>query len=365
MSSEPEVAEPEIRRVLIYRLGSLGDTMVALPCFHLIARRFPNAERVLLTGYPVAAKAPAAAAVLGASELVHRYMRYTVGTRNVSELLQVVREIRQFSPEVVVYLMPIRPCKSVLRDRIFLRLAGGRRIVGLPEERSQKLRFDVGTGLYEAEAERLARSIRELGEAGADKLANWDLRLTEAERQAAASALSGIGEKPLIVCAPGCKMQANDWGQERWRELLGRLGHRYPQYALAMAGAREDAETCDFATMDWPGMKFNLAGSLNPRESAAVFARATMFIGPDSGPKHLAASVGTPCVCVFGARNLPGIWFPPGTQNQIVYHRPECFGCGLETCIAMKKECILSVTVDEMEAAADRILGAAGQNSQG
>ena len=51
-------------RILIYRLGSLGDTVVALPCFHLIARKFPHAERVLLTNFPVHAKAPASAAAV-------------------------------------------------------------------------------------------------------------------------------------------------------------------------------------------------------------------------------------------------------------------------------------------------------------
>jgi hypothetical protein len=79
----------KVRRVLIYRLGSLGDTVVALPCYHLIARRFPNAERRLLTNFPINGKAPAAAAVLGESGLIHGYMRYTVGTRNLAELLRV------------------------------------------------------------------------------------------------------------------------------------------------------------------------------------------------------------------------------------------------------------------------------------
>ena len=52
------MAESPVRKVLIYRLGSLGDTVVALPCFHLIERTFPGAERVLLTNFPVHAKAP-------------------------------------------------------------------------------------------------------------------------------------------------------------------------------------------------------------------------------------------------------------------------------------------------------------------
>jgi hypothetical protein len=91
-------SDTAIRNVLIYRLGSLGDTVVALPCLHLVARTYPNAQRVLLTNFPVNSKAPAAAAVLGGTGLVHGYMRYTVGTRRVGELLRLAWLIRRFSP---------------------------------------------------------------------------------------------------------------------------------------------------------------------------------------------------------------------------------------------------------------------------
>ncbi len=47
------------KRVLIYRLGSLGDMLIALPALHLVARAFPGAERRMLTNIPVNVKAPA------------------------------------------------------------------------------------------------------------------------------------------------------------------------------------------------------------------------------------------------------------------------------------------------------------------
>ncbi len=97
-------SDPTVRKVLIYRLGSLGDMVVSLPCFHLIERAFPNSERVLLTNFPVQAKAPAAADVLGPSGLVHGYLRYTVGMRNPRALLRLALEIRRFKPDVLVYL---------------------------------------------------------------------------------------------------------------------------------------------------------------------------------------------------------------------------------------------------------------------
>jgi ADP-heptose:LPS heptosyltransferase len=56
-----------------------------------------------------------------------------------------------------------------------------------------------------------------------------------------------------------------------------------------------------------------------PRESAALLARAAAFIGLDSGPMHLAASVGTPVVAIFSTQNPPGAWFPVGRRHRILY----------------------------------------------
>ena len=357
------LAPPE--KILIYRIGSLGDTVVALPSLHLIARVFPGAERAMLTNFPVHAKAPAAAAVLGDSGLVHGYMRYSIGTRNPAELAGLAREIRRFRPDLLVYLMPARPLRNVRRDHAFFRWACGvRHFAGLPGAVERERPFDPGSGLYEAEAVRLARSLVPLGDARPQELASWDLRLSAAETAVAAQALAPLKGRPLIACAPGCKMQANDWGPENWRSLLGRLGAKHPSCGLVLCGAREDATACAFASQDWPGPQLNLAGKLSPRESAAIFGRARVFLGPDSGPKHLAAAMGTPCVCVFSARGLPGVWFPPGDGHTILYHQPECRGCGLETCIARDKQCIRAVQVEEMEAAVERVLGRETDSAQ-
>ena len=50
-----------------------------------------------------------------------------------------------------------------------------------------------------------------------------------------------------------------------------------------------------------------------------IMDRAKIFMGHDSGPMHLAASVGTPSVSVFSNRAKPGIWFPFGAQNRVFY----------------------------------------------
>ncbi len=330
--------------------------MVALPCYHLLAREFPDAQRVLLTNFPVNAKAPAPAAVLGDSGLVDGYMRYTVGTRRLGELLRLMLEIRRFKPDILVYLTGVRRFGNVRRDRLFFRLAGVRRIVGMPSEADLVRRFDSATGLYESERLRLGRFIGELGDARAGELASYDLRLTAAEREAASAALGLLSGKPLIVCGPGTKAQAKDWEQDKWRALLARLRVGYPEHGLALVGSQEDLAVSEYASQDWNGPKVNLCGKTSPRQTAAVIESADVFLGLDSGPMHLAASVGVSCVIAFSAHGLPGVWYPAGERHQIVYHQTECFGCWLDTCVAMKKECMRSITVDEMEQAVGRVL---------
>jgi heptosyltransferase-3 len=353
--------DTSVKKVLIYRLGSLGDTTVALPCFHLIERAYPNSERILLTNFPVHAKAPASAAVLGESGLVHGYMRYTTGTRSMSELLRLAAEIRRFAPDVLVYLMPLRNPRAVKRDQWFFRLAGGvRRIVGVPAAAELVRIQNPATEMYRPEAVRLAQTVRVLGDAEPEKLENWSLRLTPGEREAARFALGELAGRPLIVCGPGTKMQAKDWGQENWRALIGKLAARYEGYGLALIGAKEDADVSEFAAREWAGPKVNLCGRLSPRETAAIFEHAQIFLGPDSGPMHLAACAGVPCVIAFSARGLPGVWYPAGRQHRVIYHKVNCFGCNLETCIVEGRKCLTSITVEEMAEAVHSVFVTAG-----
>jgi heptosyltransferase III len=365
----------DIRRVLVYRLGSLGDTLIALPAFHLIARAFPSAERLLLTNLPIAAKAPPAAAVLEHTGLIHGYMRYTTGTRSIRELLRLAIAIRRFNPDVLVYLTGARGIEAARRDAKFFRLAGISRQIGVPLTTAAQLNLFGGEiGVpgelarwgeespasidpdLEPEASRLARNIAELGDARLDDPSSWDLHLTPNEHDTAARAIGDMALKhEILAVSVGTKVQSKDWGRDNWRNLLTRLARAFPNRALLLAGSPEESDASNFAASDWiapgGGPVVNLCGRLTPRESAAAFVRARLFIGHDSGPMHLAAAVGTPCVAIFAARNIPRQWFPYGAHHRILYHRVECAGCGLETCIEQQKKCILSITVDEVLAA--------------
>jgi heptosyltransferase-3 len=363
------MVDGSVQRVLLYRLGSLGDHLVALPSYRLARRAFPRAEFRLLTNVPVSSKAPAAAAVLDGSGLVQGYMGYEVGTRSVWELAKLWWQIVKWRPQVLVYLTGSRGVEAAKRDAKFFRLCGVGRQIGVPLTDAMQLNhFGKETASVdeelEPEAARLARNLAELGGARLEDSASWGLELTAAEKQAATAA---VGMKalgwPVIAVSVGTKVQAKDWGKENWRALLGRFAERYSGYAMLLLGASEEFETSEFAAADWRakggGPVVNLCGKLTPRESGAAMMQAKIFLGHDSGPMHLAAAVGTPCVAVFSGRNLPRQWWPMGKQHRVVYHlvyhRVDCQGCGLETCIEQGKKCIVSIGVDEVMRAVEEV----------
>lgn len=350
----PELRRPP-RRVLLYRLGSLGDTLIALPSFHLVARAFPGAERRLLTSFPPTAKAPASSAILEHTGLVHGYFRYNHGTRSPRELLTLWWQLLTWRPEVVVYLSGARGLEAARRDSKFFRACGIRQQVGVPitEEMQRNLPApERGPGMVESEAARLARNIRPLGDADLDDPGSWDLGLTSAERGRAAELLQPLGDRPFLAVSVGTKMQSKDWGRENWRQLLAATAAHFPHLGLVLCGAREESAASDFAAEGWRAHTgtpvVNLCGAVNPRESAAAIERSVLFVGHDSGPMHLAAAVGTPSVTIFASLRPPGMWFPHGARNRVLYRNVDCAGCGLETCIVQQKKCILSITVEDV-----------------
>jgi heptosyltransferase III len=343
--------------VLIYRIGSLGDTVVTLPCFHLIARTFPNSRRVLLTNSPVHAKAPAASAVLGESGLVHDYLSYPVGSRNFFQLASLWWKIRRLKVGTVINLSPVRGEAANRRDALFFRLCGAKTIVGTPTGELANYHYDVQNDRYEAEASRLARSLAALGDAHLENRASWDLLLTQSEKSRAEAALRFVHDKPFLTLGIASKQQVTDWGVSNWKQLMPLLRPKFPDHVLVFIGAKEDRPAVDEVSAEWPGESLNLCGELLPRESAAVIQKADAYIGLDSGPIHVAASVGTICVSVSAANKLPGMWFPFGDKHEVIYHKTECFGCNLQTCTIEKNRCILSITPEEVVAATVRAVG--------
>ncbi|SFK62539.1 glycosyltransferase family 9 protein [Methylocapsa palsarum] len=307
-------------RIVIFRLGSLGDTVVALPCFHKLAQVFPDAERIVLTNNPVSSKAAPLEAVLDGSGLIDGVIAYPVNMRSIAQLWRLRSQLLALNASTLVFLQP-RGLWSTCRDQIFFRMCGFQRIIGGPLRfDTRKGIFDETTGEREYECERLARSIAEVGEIDLKDSANWDLRLAEHELAVGAETILAFEDRPFVGINMGGKVAGKHWGDDNWSALFANLATTHGGYGLLIVGVAEDAACVDAVTQSWPGRVVNACGRLAPRESAAALSRASLFVGHDSGPMHLAAACGVTCVAPFGGNNLPHTWHPYGSRHRIVHN---------------------------------------------
>jgi heptosyltransferase-3 len=341
------------QRVLIFLLGSLGDTLLALPALHLIRRTFPDAERRVLTHTSVSEKAASMASLLEGTGLVDGYFYFPArskGSMRIRPLTALALDIRAWKPDLLVYLHEQRGKWIARRDGLLFKMLGLPRSIGVPYDTElQRVPADEMTGRFEHRSEYLARSLSSIGDLRLADRSSWDLCFSSEERFRAQSELKSMSQcAGTIAMSIGTKVDVNDWGDQNWRPMLAGLSAQLPGWGLVALGAPVERDRSSALLAAWRGPSLNLCGDLSVRESGALLERVRLFIGHDSGPMHLAATVGTPCVAVFSARNLPGRWYPYGESHRVFYHKTECFGCRLSACVEFKKKCILSISVSEV-----------------
>jgi ADP-heptose:LPS heptosyltransferase len=310
-----------VRRLLIFRTGSIGDTVTALPVFHLLRRSFPHAERRVLTNFPINSDAAPLQSVLGEAGFIHGYFPFPARLRDPRHMMVLCDRIRGWRPDLTVYLRERRNVGALLRDVAFLRLAGASRMVGAPLARALRRNAGPGAnGLWEGEAARLARCLARIGDARADDPASWSLDTSASEEAEARALLAGwAGRTRFATFAVGAKIDFKDWGDDNWRRVLAGLAESAPGLGLVLVGATNDSGRARSVAAVWRGPVLDLCGRCAPRLSALVIRRAVALLCHDSGPMHLAASVGTPAVAVFSTHARPGVWFPFGARHRVFY----------------------------------------------
>ncbi|HEX4948621.1 MAG TPA: glycosyltransferase family 9 protein [Blastocatellia bacterium] len=350
------------RRILVYRPGQIGDTLIALPALWAVRHHFPQAHLCLLTDRHPQSKFILATQVLPTEGLFDDWMSYPANELGVEVKIfpKLWWQIRQRKFDTLVYLVARnRSPKQVQRDLLFFQLAGIKHFFGhqgiepFPERQSDRTMPTVTN-----EADHLLQRL----ELSGIRIPNRghrpnDLRLTEAEHQHAQHWLAKRRgntaiSTPMIAIGPGSKWPSKVWPEERYAELVAKLIEEW-QVMPVIFGGKEDREVGDRLIGYW-GTGLNAAGELNVRQAAAAMTHCVLYIGNDTGTMHLAATAGLPCVAIFAAVDWPGRWTPYGSNHMILRRSLPCEGCRLHVCTDQNMECLRQIKVVDVYAAAQK-----------
>ena len=334
-------------RALVYRPGSLGDTLVSLPAIAEIRRRYPEHRLTLLTESAVAGSTRISPwAILketGWFEDAHFYVVKAASPADRYHNVALAMRLRARGFDDIFSLAPPRTRRQLRVDAsIFRGVVGARRYHAAT--RAAWPIADVDAAPVEHEGLRLLRIVDP--QASSEALCDFRLQVPDADHAVGRGVLSDLGVAPeqlLVGVGPGSGRSATAWPVERFAAVGSALLRRFRNIVLLAIGGSHERTLCDELCAAWGPRSHNLAGRLSVFGSASVLSQCATFIGNDSGPTHLAALVGIPCVAIFSARNAPGQWEPLGRHHVVIEERPECAGCMLDDCVHEAKKCLTRI----------------------
>lgn len=159
---------------------------------------------------------------------------------------------------------------------------------------------------------------------------------------------------PYAVMQPGARLPSMRWPADKFSEIARWLRDQRG-IASVVNLSSGDAEVAA-AVRDAMGDRAVIPGPLDIRELIALIAGARLFIGNDSGPAHVAAATGCPCVVIYGPTN-PAQWHPWRTEYRGI-HTGASFDPkrGDKSLAVREPRPISSIAVDEVRRACEELL---------
>lgn len=343
------------RRILIVRLGAIGDVVFASTILEPLRRHFPQARITWLVQ-----KGPAA--VLAHHPCVDRLLIWPREdwlalwrARRLGELLRVmlafVKMLRQDHFDVVLDL------QGLLKSGLLAWCAGGRVRIGLGSREGSSLlmhrvlpRLNPGPSL----AGEYQHLLASLGVAPAKRLAS--MVLDEAACRKAATWLEALGVRgDYIALCPFTTRPQKHWAAEHWATLIQALVTHTTLPCLILGGPAEAARAHDMAQAH--DTCFSLAGSTTLREAGALLAGARLVVGVDTGLTHLAATLTAPTIVLFGSTR-PYARVPGHDRAVVLSRHLPCSPCRRHPTCAGAFPCMRELVPEQVLQAALGLLAA-------
>lgn len=149
---------------------------------------------------------------------------------------------------------------------------------------------------------------------------------------------NGKAKQPYICLAPFTGVKEKNWPFSYVVELKKRLLDEWGLPVVLLGGKLDSAEAAGYG-------QGNLVGKTTLLQMVEVIKRALLFIGPDSGPMHVAAAVGTPSIALF-SKDVPSRWAPRKNCKAVSLGLP-CSPCGDEQArVCPTVQCNVGITAE-------------------
>ncbi|MDQ6670756.1 MAG: glycosyltransferase family 9 protein [Chloroflexota bacterium] len=359
-------------RILVVRLASLGDLLITTPALRALRTSFPDAHIGVLT-------TPGSAAALRGLDSYDEVITFdkfafdrpTDALKSLPDALHLGAELRAGNWQTLVLLHHLTTTFGIAKYAALSLGSGAQRRVGLDNGRGRWFLSasapDRGFG-WRHEVDYCLDVVSVLGARHPNE-PRLEMCVAPDDDGWASARWSELElrEAVLLVPGSGAFSRARRWPAERFVEVGQALLARHRLTPLVLSGLEPDEQALAAQVAASIGPAARIAPQApGPQALGALIRRCRLVVANDGGSVHVATSVGTPVVAIYGPSNdrAWGPYPPEDERHQVVrevlactpcIHRGHSFGtpqgCPARTCLAI-------LEVGSVMAAAERALAA-------
>lgn len=309
--------------ILITRTDRIGDLVLSLPVIKTIKKVYPDVPLHMMVSsyaYPVVENYPGLSSVI----------RYDTSddSNKVTRTKQLVQHLRELDIDRALMLFYDPEVLNIIKKAgIKHRFGPLTKIAGIFAYTSWRSQHRSKVVQHELEYNLSLLDMLGIDEKDFDT--NLELPVSSASINSAYAVLSREGfENPsngYIIIHPVCGGSALNWKYAYYAELANRL-YSSTRLPIILTGLEHDLPVTTAIKQHIKGTCFNMAGNLSLKELIAVISTAKMFIGPSTGPMHIAAATAVPLLAIFSPVKVQSVkrWGPYNKDAVSVSPKVDC-----------------------------------------
>lgn len=347
----------KVKNILLVKFFGMGSIVLAGPLFRALKARFPNAKILILT---FLSNREICARIAEIDEIVT--LDSSGFMKAVWTMLGAILYLRKKHCEISIDLEFFAKSSTIIQYMCWVRVRVGYFIIqqGILLRmlwRGNLLTHNVYYNPHRHVSEVFLALGRKIG-ADTDDMSPATIKTNENDRRNLNGLLSNLGMQQgdiLVVMNinTGSLCFERRWPIDRFAKLAVKILSS-SDVKIVLIGDAHDAPYVDgfLEMVRYDPRIFNLTGRLDMGMLAVLLEKARLFITNDSGPLHIAVSVGTATVSLFGPE-IPERYGPVGEKHAVIYANTYCSPClnaynqKAAPCRGTN-ECMHKITVEEV-----------------
>ena len=331
-----------IKKILVTRTDRIGDVILSTPVFQALKKTFPHVSLYALV-------LPTTRALLDGNPFIDKIITYDKRGKHKSlwKTITFARSLREEKIDIALHLHPTNRVHSISR------------IAGIPVRIGYKKKNHWL--LTHSQEERKWEGMKHEAEYNFDLLRYLQVEppheikpyfLIGQKDEAAFDALlerEHISLSSYVVLFPSASCPSKMWPLKNFVHLSEMLYTKYNKEIVLIGGA-DDIHIAEKVKKQVTIPVVDVTGKLSLKMLGALLKRSCLLISNDSGPVHIAASLDTPVISIFGRSDSglsPQRWGPLGKMSYFIHKDVGCVECRAHNC---EKDflCLQSITVQDV-----------------